>query len=131
MAAVCHWGDESGKPLYTITFGHVSTCIYMSYRPNDHSFPNSRGSSTCPWYTVGGKMSDKNLEQWINIRFCVTVGKSARETLSLSIMAYDEYTVKKSSGFEWHRQFKEEQEGILEKDENDDLLADSHNILNR
>ena len=31
------------------------------------SFPSSRGSSTCTWYTVGGNMSDKNLEQRINI----------------------------------------------------------------
>jgi hypothetical protein len=27
-------------------------------------------------YTVGGKMSDKNLEQPINIKFCVKIGKS-------------------------------------------------------
>jgi len=38
-----------------------------------HSFPSSRGSSTCPWYTVGGKMSDKNLQQRINIKFCVKI----------------------------------------------------------
>jgi hypothetical protein len=31
-----------------------------------HSFPSSRGSGTCPWYNAGGKMSGKNLEQWIN-----------------------------------------------------------------
>jgi len=47
------------------------------------SFPNSRGSSTCPWYTVGGKMSDNNLEQRINIKFSVKIGKSASETLDL------------------------------------------------
>jgi len=39
------------------------------------SFPSSRGSSTCPWYTVGGKISDKNLEHGINIKFCVKVDK--------------------------------------------------------
>jgi hypothetical protein len=37
----------------------------------------------CPWYTVGRKMSDKNLEQWISIKFCVKVGKSASETTLL------------------------------------------------
>jgi hypothetical protein len=47
------------------------------------SFPSSRGSSACPWYTVGGNMSDKILEQWINIKFCVKIGKSAGETLAL------------------------------------------------
>jgi hypothetical protein len=77
-----------------------------------HSFPSSRGSSMCPWYTVGGKMSDKNLELRINIKFCVKTGKSARETSALLTMAYGEYTMKKSSVFEWHRQFKEGREYV-------------------
>jgi len=55
----------------------------------------------CPWYTVGGKMSDKNLEQWINIKFCVKFGKSASETLALLTVAYGEYAMKKLSVFEW------------------------------
>jgi hypothetical protein len=70
-------------------------------------FPSSRGSSACPWYTVGGKMIDKNLEQRINIKFCVKIGKSASETLALLTVAYAKYTMKKSSVCEWHRQFKE------------------------
>jgi hypothetical protein len=71
------------------------------------SFPSSRGSSTCPWYTVGVKMSDKNLVQWINIKFCVKIGKSTSETLTLLTVAYGEHAMKKSSVFEWHRWFKE------------------------
>jgi len=70
------------------------------------SFPSSRGSSTCPWYTVGRKMSDKNLMQRINIKFCVKIGKSASETLAVLTVAYGEYDMKKSSVFEWHRRFK-------------------------
>ena len=50
--------------------------------------------------TVGGKMSDKNLEQWINIKFFVKIGKSASETLALLTVAYGEYDTKKSSVFE-------------------------------
>jgi hypothetical protein len=61
MAAACRWGVESGKLIYA----------------------SNRGSSTCPWYTVGGKMSDKNLEQQINIKFCVKIGTSASEALAL------------------------------------------------
>jgi len=76
------------------------------------SFPSSRGSSTCLWYTVGGKMSDKCLEQRINIKFCVKIGKSASETLTLLTVAYGEYGMKKSSVFEWHRRFKEEREDV-------------------
>jgi len=51
-------------------------------------------------------MSDKNLEQRINIKFCEKIGKSASETLALLTVAYGEYDMKKSSVFEWHRRFK-------------------------
>jgi len=55
-------------------------------------------------------MSDKNLEQRINIKFCVKFGKSASETLALVTVAYGEYAMKKLSVFEWHRRFKEGQD---------------------
>ena len=49
----------------------------------------------CPPYKIGGKISDKNPEQWINIKFCVKIGKSASETLALLTVAYGEYAMKK------------------------------------
>jgi len=49
------------------------------------------------------KKGDKNLEQRINIQFCVKIGKSASEMLALLIVAYGECASKKSSVFEWHR----------------------------
>jgi len=45
-------------------------------------------------------MSDKSLEQRINITFCVKISKSASETLALLTVAYGEYTMKKLSVFE-------------------------------
>jgi hypothetical protein len=51
-------------------------------------------------------MSAKNLEQWINIKFCVKICRRASETLALLTVAYGEYAMKKSSVFEWHRRFK-------------------------
>ena len=57
-------------------------------------------------------MSDKNLEQRINIKFCVKIGKSASETLPLLTVAYGEYAMKELSVFEWHRWFKEGREGV-------------------
>jgi hypothetical protein len=57
-------------------------------------------------------MSYKNLEQRINIKFCVKIGKSASETLALLTLAYGEYALKKSSVFQWHRRFKEGREGV-------------------
>jgi len=56
----------------------------------NYSFLSSRGSSMCPWYMVGRKMSDKNLEQQINIKFCVKICKSASETLALLMVAFGE-----------------------------------------
>jgi len=76
------------------------------------SFPSSTGSNTYPWYRVGGKMSDKNLKQRMNIKFCVKIGKSAIQTLALLTVAYGEYAMKKSRVFEWHRRFKEGREDV-------------------
>jgi len=45
-------------------------------------------------------MSDKNLEQRINIKFCAKIGKSASETLALLTVAYGEYAMKKYSVFD-------------------------------
>jgi len=57
-------------------------------------------------------MSDKNIEQRINIKFCVKIGKSASKTLAVLTVAYGEYAMKKSSVFEWHRRFKEGREDV-------------------
>jgi len=57
-------------------------------------------------------MSDKNLEQRINIKFCVKIDKSASETLALLTVAYGEYAAKKLSVFEWQRRFKEGREDV-------------------
>jgi hypothetical protein len=70
-----------------------------------HLFPSSRGCSVRPSYTAGGKISDKNLRQQVTIQFCVKIGKSDSEMLALLTLAYGEYTMKKSSVFEWHRRF--------------------------
>jgi len=42
-------------------------------------------------------MSDKNLEHWINIKFCVKIGKSVSETLAILTVNYGEYATKKLS----------------------------------
>jgi hypothetical protein len=97
MAAAYRWGVESGKLMYPSRFGHVPTCVYTATDQMSRSFPSNTGSSTCLWCTVGGKMSDENLKQRINIKFCVKIGKSANETLDLLTEAYGEHAMKKSS----------------------------------
>jgi hypothetical protein len=63
----------------------------MSHRPNESFVPEH----PWPWYTVGGKISDKNLLQRINIKFCVKIDKSASETLAVLTVAHGDYTMKK------------------------------------
>jgi hypothetical protein len=59
------------------------------------------------WNNVGRKMGEKNLEQQINIKFCVKTGKSASEMLDLITLAYGEHAMKKLGVSEWHRRFKD------------------------
>jgi hypothetical protein len=75
-----------------------------------YSLQSSRGSSTCPLYTIGGKMSDKNLEQRTNIKFCVKIGNTARDTLVLLTLTSGEYDMKKMNVIERHGRFREERE---------------------
>ena len=105
IVAACRW-VESGKIVYSSTFGHVPPCVYMSHRPNESFVPEQQRKYVSVVYG-GEKMSDKNLEQRINIKFYVKIGNSASETLALLTVAYGEYGMKKSSVFEWHRRFKE------------------------
>jgi hypothetical protein len=44
-------------------------------------------------------MGDRNLEQWINIKFCVKIGKSAREPPGLLTPPYGEHTMKRLGVF--------------------------------
>jgi hypothetical protein len=60
----------------------------------------------------GGKMSDRLLEQHININFYAKLGKSVGQTLQMLTEAYDVDTTKKSSVFEWHKRFKEGREDV-------------------
>jgi hypothetical protein len=90
MAAACPWGVESSKLMYPITFGHVPTCVCMSHRSIESFVPKQQRKYKCPRYAVGGKMSEKNLGQRINIKFCVKIGKRGSETLALLTVTYGE-----------------------------------------
>jgi hypothetical protein len=52
-------------------------------------------------------MSDRLLEQRINIKFCAKFGKSVSDTLQMLTEVYDADAMKKSSVFEWHKRLKE------------------------
>jgi len=52
-------------------------------------------------------MTDRFLEQRINIKFCVKLGNNASDTCAVLSKAYGGEAVETSSVFEWHKQFKE------------------------
>jgi hypothetical protein len=57
-------------------------------------------------------MSDRLLEQRINIKFCAKLGKSANETLQMLTEAYGSDAMKKLIVVEWHKRFKEGREDV-------------------
>jgi hypothetical protein len=57
-------------------------------------------------------MSDRLLEQRINIKFFAKLGRNASETLQVLTEAYDVDAMKKLSVFEWHKRFKEGREHV-------------------
>jgi hypothetical protein len=71
-------------------------------------------TSVC--FRPGGKMSDRLLEQHINIKFCAKLSKSTSETLQMLTEAYGADAMKKLSIFEWHKRFTEGRE-IVKDDE--------------
>jgi hypothetical protein len=56
--------------------------------------------------TAGGRVSDKNLEQRINMKFCVKTCKRVNKTLAVLTLAYIKYDIKKLSVSECHRKFR-------------------------
>jgi hypothetical protein len=62
-------------------FGHVPACVYVSYRPN---VCFQAAATHARVALLAEKMSDKNLEQWINIKFYVKVRKSDSKALHLA-----------------------------------------------
>jgi hypothetical protein len=53
------------------------------------------------------KMNDRFLEQQINIKFCVKLGKNMSDTSAVLSEAYGAEAMKMSSVFKWHKWFKE------------------------
>ena len=52
------------------------------------------------------------IEQRINIKFCVKLGKTATETLKILHDVYDDSSMSRTKVFEWHKQFVEGRENM-------------------
>jgi len=64
-------------------------------------------------------MLSVNVEQRVNVKFCVKLGKSAAETYDLLKKVYGDECLSRTQVFEWFKRFKEEREEIR-----DDQLPD-------
>jgi hypothetical protein len=42
IVAACHWGVESGKRVYSSTFRHLPTWVYMNHRSNELFIPEQQ-----------------------------------------------------------------------------------------
>jgi hypothetical protein len=62
-------------------------------------------------------MSDRFLEQRINIKFCVKLGKNASDICAVLSEAFRGEAMKKSGASEWHKGFKECGENVEDDDE--------------
>ena len=59
-----------------------------------------------------GIMLSVNVEQRVNVKFCVKLGKSATETHNLLKKVYDDECLSCTQVFEWFKRFKEGREEI-------------------
>jgi len=57
-------------------------------------------------------MLSVNMEQSVNVKFCVKLGKSATETYDLLKKVYGYECLSRTQVFEWFRRFKEAREEI-------------------
>jgi hypothetical protein len=96
MAPVCRWVLSQANSCTQAQLDMFQLAFTRATDQMSHSFQCSRGSSMCLWHTIGRKISVKNLEQWINIKFCVKYDKSASEMVALLTVAYGEYATKKT-----------------------------------
>jgi hypothetical protein len=67
-------------------------------------------------FRPGRKMSNRLLEQCINIKLCTKLGKSTCETLQMLTEAYGADAMRKLSISEWHIRFKKGQKMMKELD---------------
>ena len=65
---------------------------------------------------LGRKMSDCKSEQRVNIKFLVTLKKSATETFRLLTETYGEDCMSRARVFEWHKRFSEGRESVKADD---------------
>jgi hypothetical protein len=70
------------KLMFPSAFGRVPICVYMRHRSYESFVLKQQRKQYVS--VVGGEMSDKNLEQRINIKFCVRIGKCDSEMLAMS-----------------------------------------------
>jgi hypothetical protein len=90
----------------------VCGCILCVGEANEAVVAKQWQCYTTVCFRPGGKMSDRVLEQHIDITFCAKLVKSVSETLQMLTEAYGAHAMKMLSVIEWHKRFKEGQEYV-------------------
>jgi hypothetical protein len=75
------------------------------------------------------RMNDRFLEQRMNIKCCVKLGKNANDTRAMLSKAYRGEAVKMSSAFEWHKLLKVCRENV--KTMNDVVVKDLQELMTK
>jgi hypothetical protein len=75
-------------------------------------------------FRSGGKVSDRLLEQRINIKFCEKLSENESETLQMLTEAYGADAMKKQIVFEWRKRFKEGREDVKDNERTGRLKTD-------
>jgi hypothetical protein len=81
---------------------HVSTCIAYNFNV---SATEVVALIRRVFLSLVGKMSVRFLEQRINIKFCVKLGKNASDTCAMLSEAYGGEAMKMPNVLEWHKRF--------------------------
>jgi hypothetical protein len=89
MLQKCLWGVESGKLKYSSMFGHVPTCVYMSYRPIESFLPKQQRNQylSSVYYWRKNDWQESGAADIYKV-WCLKISKSASETLALLILSY-------------------------------------------
>ena len=70
----------------------------------------------CVFWCAAARMSELELEQRVNIKFLVKLGKSGNEIREMLVQFYGDIAMKKTAVYKWVKRFSEGRESITDKE---------------
>jgi hypothetical protein len=78
-------------------------------------FGNYGADKTRVFLCLVAKMSDRFLDQRIDVKFCAKLGKNKSETCTVLSEVCQNEVMEKSSAFVWHKRFKEGRKNVADE----------------